>query len=194
MPPTFFETAAKFRAWLRKHHQTADELWVGFRKKKTGLASMTRAESVDEALCFGWIDGLGKSIDADSYMVRFTPRRKGSFWSAINTARASELMKAGRMRPAGRKAFAARDSARTTAHTSARRSPRLDDERERLFKASRRAWQFFQSQPPGYRRMVIWWVMSAKREETRDRRFQQLLGLCVAKRRLMPLGPAERNR
>jgi uncharacterized protein YdeI (YjbR/CyaY-like superfamily) len=194
MTPTFFETAAKFRAWLQKHHRTADELWVGFRKKKSGLASITRAESVDEALCFGWIDGLGKSIDADSYMVRFTPRRRGSFWSAVNTRRAAELERAGRMRLAGRKAFAARDPARTTAHTSERESPRLDTQREALFKANRRAWEFFHAQPPGYRRMAIWWVMSAKRDDTRDRRLQQLLGLCAAKRRLMPMRPAEENR
>jgi uncharacterized protein YdeI (YjbR/CyaY-like superfamily) len=194
MTPTFFQTAAKFRAWLQKHHKVAEELWVGFRKEKTGIASITRKESVDEALCFGWIDGLAKSIDAESYMVRFTPRRKGSFWSAVNTRRAAELLEEGRMRPAGRKAFAARDPARTAAHLAARESPRLDSRRVAQFKANRRAWKFFQAQPPGYRRMAIWFVMSAKRDDTRDRRFTQLLGLCEAGRRIEPMRPAEENR
>ncbi len=116
MKPTFFESPAEFRAWLQKHHRTATELWVGYRKKKTGKPSITWQESVDEALCFGWIDGIRKSVDAESYMNRFTPRRPGSFWSAINTRRAAELIKEGRMRAAGRKAFEARDAARTTAH------------------------------------------------------------------------------
>ena len=194
MNPTFFETPAKFRAWLQKHHKTAPELWVGFRKKKTGLPSISWPESVDEALCFGWIDGLTKTIDADSYMIRFSPRRKGSIWSVVNTRRAAELLKQGRMRAAGRKAFDARDPAKTAVYSFERESARLDKQREAKFKAKRRAWTFFQAQPPGYKRMVIWWVMSAKREETRDRRFEQLLGLCAAERRIVPMRPADENR
>ena len=188
MKPTFFETPAKFRAWLQKHHRTADELWVGYWKKHTGRASITWQESVDEALCFGWIDGIRKSIDSDSYMNRFTPRRPGSFWSAINTKRAHELIRLGRMRAAGRKAFEARDAQRTVALHAVRDNPRLDNAREAAFKANRTAWEFFQAQPPGYRRLAIWWIVSAKREETRTRRFDQLLAISAACRRLA-MGP-----
>ena len=188
MTPTFFETPAAFRAWLQKHHRTADELWVGYWKKHTGRPTITWPESVDEALCFGWIDGIRKSVDSDSYMNRFTPRRPGSFWSATNTTRALELIRLGRMRAAGRKAFAARDAARTVAHHAVRDKPRLDKARAAAFKANRGAWQFFQAQPPGYRRLAIWWIVSAKREETRTRRFDHLVALSAGRRRL-PMGP-----
>lgn len=188
MTPTFFETPAKFRAWLQKHHRTADELWVGYWKKHTGRPSITWQESVDEALCFGWIDGIRKAIDSHSYMNRFTPRRPGSFWSAVNTKRAEELISLGRMRAAGRKAFEARDAARTDALHAVRDNPRLDNAREATFKANRPAWEFFQAQPPGYRRLAIWWIVSAKREETRTRRFDQLLAISAARRRLR-MGP-----
>src|SRR6187549_2353678 len=124
--PTFFETPATFRVWLRKHHRTADELWVGFYKKAAGRPSITWQEAVDEALCFGWIDGIRKKVDAHSYTNRFTPRRRGSFWSAINTRRAAELIEEGRMRPAGRKVFEARDASRTAKHHAVRDNPRLD--------------------------------------------------------------------
>jgi uncharacterized protein YdeI (YjbR/CyaY-like superfamily) len=184
MKPTFFESPTKFRAWLQKHHRTATELWVGYRKKKTGTPSITWQESVDEALCFGWIDGIRRSVDEQSYMNRFTPRRAGSFWSAINTRRAAELIDEGRMRPAGRKAYEARDAARTTALHSVRENPRLDKTRAAEFSANREAWAFFQVQPPGYRRLAIWWIVSAKREETRTRRFNQLLALSASHRRL----------
>jgi uncharacterized protein YdeI (YjbR/CyaY-like superfamily) len=185
--PTFFESPAKFRAWLQKHHRTATELWVGYRKKKTGQPSITWQESVDEALCFGWIDGIRKSVDADSYMNRFTPRRPGSFWSAVNTRRADELIKDGRMRAAGRKAYEARDAAKTAAHSSQRASPRLDRRRESIFRASRVAWEFFQAQPAGYKRLATWWVVSAKRDETRARRLDQLIALSASRRRLVPM-------
>ena len=188
MKPTFFETPAKFRAWLQKHHRTADELWVGYWKKHTGRPSITWQESVDEALCFGWIDGIRKSVDDDSYMNRFTPRRAGSFWSAINTRRAQELIALDRMRAAGRKAFEARDAARTAALHTVRDNPRLDKTRTAAFKANRPAWEFFQAQPPGYRRLAIWWIVSAKKEETRTRRFDQLLSISAARRRL-PIAP-----
>jgi uncharacterized protein YdeI (YjbR/CyaY-like superfamily) len=188
MKPTFFETPAHFRAWLQKHHRTADELWVGYWKKHTGRASITWQESVDEALCFGWIDGIRKSIDADSYANRFTPRRPGSFWSATNTKRAQELIRCKRMRAAGKKAFEARDAAWTAAHHAVRDNPRLDKAREAAFRAKRTAWEFFQAQPPGYRRLAIWWILSAKREETRTRRFDQLLAISSARRRI-PMGP-----
>ena len=191
--PTFFETPARFRAWLRTHHTTADELWVGFYKKTTGKRSVTWQEAVDEALCFGWIDGIRKRVDADSYTNRFTPRRRGSFWSAINTRRAAELIEAGRMRPAGRKAFDARDTARTAAHHAVRDNPRLEKAHEREFRANRAAWDFFAGQPPGYRKMAIWFVVSAKRDETRARRLQQLIAVSAAKRRLVAMAAAPKK-
>ena len=193
MTPTFFETPAKFRAWLQKHHKTADELWVGFYKKATGKPSITWQEAVDEALCFGWIDGIRKRVDADSFTNRFTPRRRGSFWSAINTRRAAELIKEGRMRAAGRKAFEARDGSRTAAHHAVRDNPRLDKALEREFRANRAAWNFFAAQPPGYRRMMIWFVVSAKRDETRARRLQQLIALSASKRRLAAMTAAPKK-
>ena len=193
MPPRFFETPAKFRAWLEKHHRTADELLVGFYKKGSGRPSMTVPESVEEALCFGWIDGVCRTIDAESYSIRFTPRRKGSVWSALNTRRATELLRAGRMRAAGRAAFEARNPETTASQTVARATARLDTALERRFKSNRRAWTFFQTQPPGYRKMAAWWVMSAKREETRLRRLAALVEVSAEGRRLVPMQPLTIN-
>jgi uncharacterized protein YdeI (YjbR/CyaY-like superfamily) len=193
MQLTFFETPSQFRAWLQKHHKTADELWVGFYKKTTGKPSITWQEAVDEALCFGWIDGIRKRVDARSYTNRFTPRRQGSFWSAINTRRAAELIDEGRMRPAGRKAFDARDAARTAAHHAVRDNPRLGKAHEREFRANRPAWAFFTAQPPGYQRMAVWFVMSAKRDGTRAKRLGQLIAMSASKRRLIPMAAAAKN-
>ena len=188
MKPVHFQTADEFRDWLKKNHARATELWVAFYKKGSGKPGMSYLEAVDEALCFGWIDGIRKSFDADSYMNRFTPRRSGSTWSAINARRATELIEEGRMRPAGAKAFAARDSAKTDRQSSDRANPQLDAARERAFKANQRAWEFFQAQPPGYRRLALWWIVSAKREETRTQRFDRLLAESAAGRRI-PMGP-----
>ena len=193
MPLTFFETPSKFRAWLQKHHKTADEVWVGFYKKTTGKPSITWQEAVDEALCFGWIDGIRKSVDAESYTNRFTPRRRGSVWSAVNTRRAVELLSAGRMRAAGRAAFEARDVAKTRAISQVRRDPRLDRTLAARFKANRAAWEFFSAQPPGYKRMSVWFIMSAKRDETRAKRLEQLIALSASKRRLVPMTPVAKN-
>jgi len=193
MTPTFFETPARFRVWLQKHHRTADELWVGFYKKATGKPSITWQEAVDEALCFGWIDGIRKRVDAESYTNRFTPRRRGSFWSAINTQRALELIKAGRMRAAGKAAFEARDAAKTTAVSRVRDTARFEKAYEAQFKANRTAWEFFSAQPPGYRRMSAWWILSAKRNETRAKRLATLIQESAAGRRLVPMQPAARR-
>ena len=187
MTPTFFATPGKFRAWLQKHHKTADELWVGFYKKATGKPSITWQEAVDEALCFGWIDGIRKRVDADSYTNRFTPRRRGSLWSDVNTRRVAELMKAGRVRAAGRAAFEARDPVKTHATARVRRDPRLDTPLEAQFKANRAAWEFFTAQPSGYRRMATWFVMSAKRDETRAKRLDVLIDISASRRRLVPM-------
>jgi uncharacterized protein YdeI (YjbR/CyaY-like superfamily) len=189
--PTFFATAADFRRWLQKHHRTGEELWVGFRKKSTGLPSITWPESVDEALCFGWIDGLRKTVDAGSYTIRFTPRRKESVWSAVNTRRATELIRQGRMRAAGRKAFEARDPKKSGIYSFEQQTEaKLDPAARARLKANRAAWTFFQAQPPGYRRMAIWYVVSAKQEATRANRLAVLIELSAGGLRLDPMRPA----
>jgi uncharacterized protein YdeI (YjbR/CyaY-like superfamily) len=188
MKPRFFPTAEKFRDWLEKHHADTSELWVGFHKKDSGRRSITWPESVDEALCVGWIDGLRKSIDAHSYMIRFTPRKPGSIWSAVNTRRAGELLEAGRMRPAGRRAFERRDPKKTNLYSfEQRQAAELDPESAKRLEANRVAWKFFQSQPEGYRRTAIFWVMSAKQAETRARRLETLIRDSTAGLRVPPL-------
>lgn len=189
MTPTFFATPNHFRRWLERHHDTTAELWVGFYKKGTGRSSITWPESVDEALCFGWIDGIRKSVDADSYVIRFTPRNRKSFWSLVNTRRAEELIELGRMTPAGRHAFEARDATRTDVRSSEREGARLTPAETKCFQANSTAWEFFAATPPGYRKMVTWFVASAKREETRARRLQQLIEKCAAGQRIEPMKP-----
>lgn len=185
MKPTFFPTPADFRRWLEQNHESKTELWVGFHKKGSGRPSMTWPESVDEALCFGWIDGIRKRLDAESYVNRFTPRKAGSNWSAINTRRAKELIRTGRMQPAGLRAFKARDPAKSGVYSfEQRNAARLTPEAERRFRANKRAWQFFESQPPGYRRTALWWVVSAKQEATRTRRLGTLIEDSAAGRRI----------
>ena len=194
MTPRFFATPARFRRWLTKHHTTAAELWVGFHKKGTGRPSLTWPESVGEALCFGWIDGIRKSLDADSYVIRFTPRRKGSAWSAVNTRRAQELIENGRMQPAGLHAFEARDPDKSGIYSFERRTAAVfDPECEARFKRNRAAWTFFQSRPPGYRRTATWWVISAKREETRAKRLGRLIDDSAARRTIGPLRRPDRE-
>jgi uncharacterized protein YdeI (YjbR/CyaY-like superfamily) len=185
MSPTFFRSATAFRRWLERHHASATDLWVGFYKKASGRATLTYAESVEEALCFGWIDGVRKSIDADSYVNRFTPRRPGSVWSDINTRRALALIKEGRMRPAGLAAFTARDPRRSGVYSfEQRQAAALSRGEAAAFRANKAAWTFFQSQPPGYRRVVTWWVIGAKRPETRARRLRILIEDSAAGRRI----------
>ena len=184
---TFFETPAAFRRWLAKHHRSARELWVGFHKKATGRPSLTWPQAVDEALCVGWIDGVRKSINADSYMIRFTPRRSGSNWSLVNTRRATELIREGRMRPAGLAAFEVRDPLKSGVYSFERSAAALDGEAEARFKANRAAWSFFQAQPAGYRKTAIHWVVSAKKAETRARRLATLIGDSAAGQRIGPL-------
>src|SRR5918997_864840 len=168
-PATFFATPAEFRAWLDAHHNQSTELWVGFHKKGSGLPSMTWPEAVDEALCFGWIDGVRKSIDETSYAIRFTPRKTRSTWSAVNIRRVQELVAQGRMRPAGLRAFAARTEGRSGIYSYEQRDAvQLGDDDERQFRSNPAAWDFFQAQPPSYRKAAIWWVASAKKEETRQ--------------------------
>lgn len=181
--PKFFKAAAELRAWLEKHHQRADECWIGFYKKATGKPSLTWQEVVDESLCFGWIDGIRKSIDADSFKQRITPRRARSIWSRVNIARVAVLTAEGRMRPAGLAAFEKRDVTRVYSYEQ--REAGLDPTYLSLMKKkNRKAWDFLHSQPPGYQRLAGWFVMSAKKEETRLRRLDRLIADSAAGRRL----------
>jgi uncharacterized protein YdeI (YjbR/CyaY-like superfamily) len=174
--PTFFPTPADFRAWLDVHHETERELWVGYYKKDSGRPSLTWPESVDEALCYGWIDGLRKSIDATSYMIRFTPRTPRSTWSAVNISRVAELTQPGRMQPAGLKSFAERAEDRSGIYSyENRKQAQLAQADEQRFRANTAAWDFFQAQPPGYRSTAVWWIVSAKKDETRQSRLDRLI-------------------
>jgi uncharacterized protein YdeI (YjbR/CyaY-like superfamily) len=189
--PAFFATPDEFRAWLAEHHETESELLVGFYKKGRGRPSITWPESVDQALCFGWIDGVRRRFDDDSYTIRFTPRTARSTWSAVNVKRMQELVEAGLVAPAGAAAFERRADDRTAIYSyEQRRAARLEPEQEQRFQANARAWAFFEAQPPSYRRAAIHWVTSAKREETRERRLTQLIEDSAAGRSVPPLtGP-----
>ena len=172
MKPRFFATPAKWRAWLAANHASADELWVGFYKKESGKPSITWPESVDQALCFGWIDGLRKSIDADSYMIRFTPRKPASNWSAVNIERARQLIELGFMQPAGLERFNARDETKSRNYSFERAHVTFDKAQEKEFRREKSAWRFFEAQPPGYRKLATWWVVSARQEDTRAKRLR----------------------
>jgi uncharacterized protein YdeI (YjbR/CyaY-like superfamily) len=176
MEAKFFRNAAGFRRWLEKHHSSAQELWVGFYRKDASRRGITYPEAVDEALCFGWIDGIRKSLDAESYTNRFTPRKPQSNWSNVNTRRVAELTAEGRMHPAGLKAFAAREASRAGVYSFENRdAAKFSREQEARFRGNAGAWAFFKTQPPGYRKTAIWWVVSAKREETREKRLATLI-------------------
>lgn len=174
--PTFFPTPADFRAWLECHHETERELIVGFYKKGTGRPSISWPESVDEALCFGWIDGIRRSLSDEAYTIRFTPRKPTSIWSAVNVARVAELTREGRMREAGLAAFARRTPERTGVYAFERnQTAAFEEEQERAFRADEAAWRWFSAQPPGYRAIATHWVISAKRPETRAKRLAELI-------------------
>ena len=179
-----FKNREAFRAWLAKNHARERELWVGYYKKDSGRASITWPESVDEGLCYGWIDGLRKSVDEISYTIRFTPRRPGSIWSAINTRRANELIKSGDMQAAGLAAFKLRKAFRSGIYTYEQRSAELDDKYAKLIRRNGAAWKFYQAQPPGYRKLANWWVVSAKLEATRLARLEKLITHCANGERL----------
>jgi uncharacterized protein YdeI (YjbR/CyaY-like superfamily) len=184
----FFATPDEWRRWLEKNHARATELWVSFHKKGSGTPSITWPESVDEALCFGWIDGIRKSIDEHRYRIRFTPRKKGSNWSRVNIARVAALTKEGRMHPAGLAAFEARVPEKSGVYSfEQREAATLGPEFERRFRANPKAWAFFASQPPYYRRTATFWVMSAKQETTRARRLATLIADSAAGRRIGPM-------
>lgn len=182
--PKHFGSAAAFRRWLEKNHATADELWLGFWNKKSGRGGLTYPEAVDELLCFGWIDGVKKSVDAERYTNRITPRKAKSKWSAVNLRRYAELEAEGRIAEAGRAARARFDPTEHAPYSFEARAAKLDPELRRTFEANAGAWEFFRAQPPGYRRTAIHWVMSAKRAETRERRLRQLVDVSAEGERL----------
>jgi uncharacterized protein YdeI (YjbR/CyaY-like superfamily) len=186
--PVFFRTPSELRSWLEQHHDDAAELLVGFHKRASGKPSITWPEAVDEALCFGWIDGVRKGIDDASYTIRFTPRKPSSNWSLRNIERVAELTAQGLMRPAGLAAFEARREEKSGIYShEQRRAAKLDAAQERHFRDNAKAWDFFEAQPPSYRRAAVWWVVSAKREETRLRRLATLIEDSERGRTVKPL-------
>ena len=174
----FFNNPSEFNQWLAQHHDEEVVLWVGFYKVSTGKASMSWEESVKEALCFGWIDGIRKTVDEESYKIRFTPRRKGSNWSKKNIAMVKELIKEGRMHPSGLKAFKLRNEHKPRRASYELGEVQLKKEYENAIRKNKKAWRFFQELPPGYTKTSVHWIMSAKKEETRLRRLRVLIQSC----------------
>ena len=176
MKPTFFATPTDLRAWFSKNHESEAELLVGFYKKDSGKASITWPESVDEALCVGWIDGIRRSLGDESYTIRFTPRKSGSIWSAVNIARVEALSKEGRMQAAGLEAYKKRKENKSGIYSHEQRDQiELSEAETKALQANEKAWDFFQSQSASYRKGALWWVVSAKKEETRAKRVATLI-------------------
>jgi uncharacterized protein YdeI (YjbR/CyaY-like superfamily) len=189
MTPIFFSSAAEFRRWLETNHATATELVLGINNRDSGRGGITYAEALDEALCVGWIDGLVRRLDDERHTRRFTPRKPGSIWSRVNVGHVERLKAAGRMTAAGLAAYAAREEQRTGAYSFEQRPREFPPVLEKLFRANQKAWTFWRMQPPGYRRTFIWWVVSAKRPETRRARLAALIGASAARRRIDRLRP-----
>lgn len=187
MKPTFFSNQLKFREWLKKHHTTQTELLVGFYKVGSGRESMNWPQSVDEALCYGWIDGIRKSIDEESYTIRFTPRKPSSIWSTVNIKKMEALKKNGLMQAAGLEAFKNRKEEKSAIYSYETQPVELDKAFEKKFKANKTAWSYFQSKAPSYKRTAIHWVMRAKQEATRLRRLETLISDSEAGRKLKAL-------
>jgi uncharacterized protein YdeI (YjbR/CyaY-like superfamily) len=182
--PRFFKTPSDFRKWLAANHDKSKELCVGYYKKNAGRPSITWPESVDEALCFGWIDGVRKSLNEEAYMIRFSPRKPGSIWSAVNIRNMERLIKDNRVKPAGMKAFGARKENRSGIYAYEQRSPELLEPYAGMFQRNKEAWKFFAAQPPGYRKIMNWYVVSAKQEETRLKRLDRLVKASANRERL----------
>lgn len=191
MTPRYFATAAAFRTWLARHHAARTELWVGYYKKASGRRGVTYDEAVEQALCFGWIDGVVRRVDAERHCQRFTPRRPRSTWSAVNVRRFEALKVRGLVAPAGQAAFDAWDG-NTAAYSYERRAIALAPALQDAFERHPRAWRWFSESPPGYRRQAIAWVMTAAREETRTRRLHMLIADSARGERIAPLRPAPR--
>jgi uncharacterized protein YdeI (YjbR/CyaY-like superfamily) len=183
--PRFFRTASAFRAWLEANSSTEGELLVGYHKVASGRPGMSWSESVDEALCFGWIDGVRRRIDDDTYSIRFTPRKATSIWSAVNIAKVEQLRAEGRMRAAGERAFASRSEPRSAVYAYEQGSTaELLPSEIKAFKRHGEAWRFFESTPPSYRKVILHWITTAKRAETRATRLEKLVAACAAGQRL----------
>jgi len=190
----FFESSAQLRKWFEANHDTAAELWLGYHLKRSGRPSVTWQDAVDQELCFGWIDSVRYSLGNDTTAQRLTPRRKGSIWSAINIKRFRELDALGLVHPNGRAAFERRDEARSRVYSYENRSRGFDAATEAAFRMRKRAWEFFEAQPPSYRKTVSFWVMSAKRDETKKRRLETLITSSHAAERLAPFASPSRRR
>lgn len=184
MNVTFFRTPADFREWLERHHADTGELWVGYYKKNSGRQSVTWPETVDQALCFGWIDGIRKSIDETAYAIRFTPRKTTSTWSNVNINRARELAAQGLMHPAGLRAFEARKENKSGIYSYEQRTENLPEPFGSMLKENKAAWDFFHTQPSSYRRAAGWWIVSARKEETRLKRLERLIHHSAEGRRI----------
>jgi len=180
----YFKTPADLRKWFEKHHETEREIQVGFYKKDSGKTSITWPESVAEALCFGWIDGIRRSVDAVSYTIRFTPRKRTSIWSSINIKMAEDLIKKGLMKPAGLAAFAARRENKSGIYAYEQREANIPEPYLSKLKKNKVAYKFFEEQPAWYRKQISWWVVSAKKEETRLSRLAKLIEVSATGRRL----------
>jgi uncharacterized protein YdeI (YjbR/CyaY-like superfamily) len=187
MKPIFFASPEKFRNWLKKHHGLEEELLVGYCKRDSGLPSMTWPESVDEALCFGWIDGVRRSLDAKSYTIRFSPRRPGSTWSTVNIRRAKALIREGRMRTEGRSAFEVRKENRVGIYSYEQRPLELVPPYNDQLRKHSAAWNFYNTQPPSYRKAVAWWIITARKEETRQKRMRELIACSKKHLHIPPL-------
>jgi len=190
MEPIFFPTPAKWRAWLKKHHASKAELLVGFYKRDSGKPSITWPESVDQALCFGWIDGVRRRVDAVAYTIRFTPRKVTSTWSAINVRRVAELEAEGLVHEAGRKVFVARHKSQAQGYSikNDRKDVKLSPADARVFKANKKAWAWYQQQPPWYQRQAAWYIASAKQAATRARRLARIIDDNARQRTVKEMG------
>lgn len=186
--PAFFSSPAQFREWLARNHETVRELLVGFHKRDSGRESMTWTESVDEALCFGWIDGVRRRIDSHSYTIRFTPRKPSSIWSTVNITKMRELIAANRVHPDGMAAFERRSEKKSSVYSYENRHAAVfDADAEREFRRHTKAWKFFEQCPPWYKRTTTWRIVSAKRPETRAKRLAELIACCAAGRAIPSL-------
>lgn len=194
MKPTFFKTQAEFRTWLEKHHNNTTELLVGFYKANSGKGGITYQQALDEALCFGWIDGVRKSLDDARWTIRFTPRKKRSIWSQVNLKRAAELEAAKQMHPAGIAAYHGRDEKLVNRYSSENRDKKLDAAQEKQFRANPKAWDWFSRQAPSYQRVAAFWVVSAKQEATRAKRLETLIRDSEQGVRVGPLRPPAKKK
>lgn len=183
----FFSTADEFGLWLDQHHHKLTEQWIGFYKVKSGIPSMTWSESVDQALCYGWIDGLRKTIDETSYKIRFTPRKPKSHWSTVNLEKMKHLLAADLVTPAGLAIYEQRDKKNAQRASFEQKDVKLPKDYEAQLKANEPAWVFFNELPPSTKKPTIWWVISAKQEATRQRRLKQLIACSANGERIPPL-------